>query len=191
MIVSNVNKTKILKFVDGADPAKSGFLNVAELMHDVIKQMTNGGGFIVKHCSVNDSILNTTKWGEIDNTGQWIPGPKPPLVGSPPSGTHKEGSIDVLNSVSFAPRATITLEAGGPGIIPTAGVPANQATWVDYLNPVTAPWTLPVNTALYEAVMDPNPADNGTTGLMTVTGTVTGLIRVGQKVTGPGITTGK
>jgi hypothetical protein len=195
MMASNVNKTKILKFVDGADPAKGGFLNVAELMHDVVKQMTNGGGFVVRHCSTLDTIQNTTPWGTINSSGQWVPGAAPPLVGSPPSGSHLEGvapnTTSVFNSVSVSPRASITLEAGGPGVLPGGGsIPATQATWVDYLNPISAPWTLPVNTALFNAIITPNPEDGGATGTMTVTGNVTGLIRVGQVVTGPGIIAG-
>lgn len=192
-MASNVNKTKILKFVDGADPAKGGFLNIAELMHDVVKQMTNGGGFVVRHCSTLDTIQNTTPWGTINGAGQWVPGAAPPLVGSPPSGSHKEInmsniSVDVTNSVSISPRATITLEAGGPGVISSGGsTPVTQATWVDYLNPVSAPWTLPVANAIFDAVIVPNPEDGGVTGIMTVNNPVTGLIQVGQMVTGPGI----
>ena len=192
-MASNVNKTKIVKFVDGADPATGGFLNVADLMHDVVKQMTNGGGFVVRHCSTLDTIQNTTPWGTINSAGQWVPGADAPLVGSPPSGSHKEtiGSTtsDVINSVSISPRATITLEAGGPGVLPSSST-VTQGTWVDYLNPISAPWAKPVNTALFDAIITPNPEDGGATGIMTVSGTVTGLIRVGQIVTGPGIAAG-
>ena len=190
------NKTKILKFVDGADPAKGGFLNVAELMHDVVKQMTDGGGFIVKHCSVADTVLNTVPWGVIDNTGTWVPGAKPPAVGSPPQGLHIETnvyskSVNVLNSVSGAPRATITLEAGGPGVVTTGGsTPLTQAAWVDYLNPVTAPWTLPKTISTFSGNIVPNPADNGATGILTATNPVLGSIMVGQEVFGPGVTAG-
>ena len=190
-MTANVNKTKILKYVDGIDPVKGGFLNVAELMQDVVKKMVDGGGFVVKHCSVTDTILNTVPWGVIDGTGTWAPSPYAPQVGAPPGGAHTEGSISVLNSVSGGPMASITLEAGGPGVITGGGsTPPTQATWIDYLNPNTNPWTVPDAIVTFVAVIIPNTEDSGATGIMTVSGAVTGTIKVGMSIKGVGVTTG-
>jgi hypothetical protein len=191
---ASINKTKILKFVDGKDPVKGGFLNVAELMHDVVKQMV-GNGFVVKHCSVRDTVLNTVPWGSFD-TGTWVPSASYPVVGAPPSGTYQEKSgtktIETLNAVSGGPRATITLEAFGPGIISTtASTPPSLATWVDYLNPATAAWDVPNSVVTLSGFIVPNPADNGATGVLTaLPDLVFGKITVGMDITGSGVLPG-
>jgi hypothetical protein len=191
---ANVNKTKILKFVDGKDPIKGGFLNVAELMHDVVKQMVNGGGFVVKHCSVRDTVLNTIPWGAFDVANVWSPPTVYPPVGSPPSGTYQEtdGGKDIFNAITSGPHATITLEAGGPGVIPSGGsIPPSLATWVDYLNPTTGPWSIPNYTATCSGYIVPNPADGGATGVLTaLPDLVFGKFTVGMKITGPGVLPG-
>lgn len=121
---ASINRTKIVKFHRGQDAPGGGFINVASLMHDVVKKMTaTGGGFKVVYASKLDTNLNTVAWGTLTSSGgvmTWTPGATPG-VGSPASGT--------IYRIGTGPTASVILEAIGPtdGTVTTG--------WVNYLNP--------------------------------------------------------
>ena len=112
---ASVNKTKVT-FYRGQDATAGGFVNVASLMNDVVKNMVTSG-FKVVYATKDDTTLNTVAWGTLSAVGgalTWPTTGSVPAVGAPLSGSAK---------ISSGPTASITLEAG-PN--------------VDYLNPAVA-----------------------------------------------------
>ena len=130
------NRTKVL-LIRGQDSVAAsgtttgGFVNVASLMHEVVKKMTDNGWNVV-YSSVDNDDLGTVSWGTLNAVSwnlSWTAPAAPPTVGMP--------TTDTTYPVSGGPTASIILEAGErldalnraspipiPGVTPTEYYPA-------------------------------------------------------------------
>jgi len=125
------NRTRV-KFFRGQDSKSAsgattgGFVNVVNLMHEVVNYMIDNG-FNVVYASEDSTDLNTVSWGVLSAAAGALSYAKatvPPKVGAPTS----------AGSISGGPTASITLEAGGTvdALNPTAAVAISGVTPTAY-----------------------------------------------------------
>jgi hypothetical protein len=127
------NHTKVILIrgqnsVSASGAATGGFVNTANLMHEVVQKMVSNG-FNVVYASEDNTDLNTASWGTLASTAgvlSWTAPTAPPKVGAPTTGSTV--------NISGGSTASITLEAGErvDALNPTAAVAISGVTPAAY-----------------------------------------------------------